>query len=78
MLLDEFEESKDVEPGIRSPLEVEHAGGTVLIGRANEMCGPLHVGRDASQAGILELLDDSLSIPRVESEALDFSAEDFA
>jgi hypothetical protein len=45
-------------------------------GRSHEMSRPLDVGYDIPEPGLLEFEKDGLPVTLIESEVLDFSAED--
>ncbi len=75
-LLDQVEESEQVQARIGSTLEVENSRGMLRVGRTDEMRTPLHIRGDAAQTGVRKPPEDRLPMARIGSEVLDFRSED--
>ena len=75
-LLHQIEEMVEVEIRIRPALEIELACGMFSARRAHQMGGPLDIGGDILESGVLEFLKDRLPVAFLQSEVLDFAAED--
>ena len=74
--LHQIEEVVKVEVRIRPALEIELARRMFSARWAHQMRGPLDIGGDIFETGVLEFLKDRLPVAFLEAEVLDLAAED--